>query len=38
MAIQQQQGSDLILNLKAAQNMGVTVPEAVIAKAKTVIK
>lgn len=38
MAIQQQQGSDLVLNLKAAQNMGVTVPEAVIARAKTVIK
>jgi len=38
MAIQQQQGTDLILNLKAAQNMGVTVPESIIAKAKKVIK
>ncbi len=38
MAIQQQTGSDLVLNLKAAERMGVTVPEAVIAKAKTVIK
>ena len=38
MAIQQQQGSDLILNLKAAQNMGVTVPEAITARAKKVIK
>ncbi len=38
MAIQQQQGTDLVLNLKAAQNMGVTVPEAVIARASKVIK
>ncbi len=38
MAIQQQAGSDLILNLKAAQNMGVTVPEAVTARASKVIK
>lgn len=38
MAIQQQAGSDLILNLKAAQNMGVTVPEAVKARASKVIK
>ncbi|MEQ8200639.1 MAG: ABC transporter substrate-binding protein [Syntrophomonadaceae bacterium] len=38
MAIQQQQGSDLILNLKAAKNMGVTVPEAVTARAVKVIK
>lgn len=38
MAIQQQTGSDLVLNLKAARNMGVAVPEAVIARAKTVIK
>lgn len=38
MAIQQQEGSDLILNLKAAQNMGVTVPEAVVTRASKVIK
>lgn len=38
MAIEQQQGTDLVLNLKAAQNMGVTVPESVIARASKVIK
>lgn len=38
MAIQQQQGTDLVVNLKAAQNMGVTVPDAIIAKASKVIK
>lgn len=38
MAIQQQQGTDLVLNLKAAQNMGVTIPDAIIAKASKVIK
>lgn len=38
MAIQQQQGTQLVLNLKAAQNMGVTVPDTVIAKATKVIQ
>lgn len=38
MAIQGQAGTDLVINLKAAQNMGVTVPEDVIAKAKKVIE
>lgn len=38
MAIQQQTGTDLILNLKAAQNMGVTIPESVISRATKVIR
>nr|WP_204615141.1 ABC transporter substrate-binding protein [Desulforadius tongensis] len=38
MAIQGQQGSDVVINLKAAQRMGVTIPDEVIAKAKEIIK
>lgn len=38
MAIQGQAGTDLVVNLKAAKNMGVTIPEDIIAKAKKVIK
>ncbi|HEX3011365.1 MAG TPA: ABC transporter substrate-binding protein [Syntrophomonadaceae bacterium] len=38
MAIEGQQGTDMTLNLKAAKNMGLTVPQDIIAKAKTVIK
>lgn len=38
MAIEGQEGTDLTLNLKAAKNMGVTISEEMIAKAKEVIK
>jgi putative ABC transport system substrate-binding protein len=38
MAIEKQEGTELVLNLKAAKNMGVTVPESIISKAKNVIK
>ncbi|AQS59201.1 ABC transporter substrate-binding protein [Desulforamulus ferrireducens] len=38
MAIQSQSGSELVINLQAAERMGVTVPEELIAKAKKVIK
>jgi putative ABC transport system substrate-binding protein len=38
MAIQGQAGTDLVLNLKAAKNMGVTISQDMIAKAKKVIK
>lgn len=38
MAIQGQAGTDLVLNLKAAKNMGVTISQEMIAKAKKVIK
>jgi putative ABC transport system substrate-binding protein len=38
MAIEGQQGTDLTLNLKAAENMGVTISQDMIAKAKNVIK
>lgn len=38
MAIQGQTGTDLVLNLKAAKNMGVTVSQDMIAKAKKVIQ
>jgi putative ABC transport system substrate-binding protein len=37
-AIQGQAGTDLVLNLKAAKNMGVTISQDIIAKAKKVIK
>lgn len=38
MAIEKQEGTELVLNLKAAKNMGVTIPESIISKAKNVIK
>ncbi|AEF93545.1 ABC transporter substrate binding protein [Desulfotomaculum nigrificans CO-1-SRB] len=38
MAIQGQDGTNIVLNLQAAKKMGVTVPEALQAKAKKVIK
>ena len=38
MAIQSQVGSELIINLQAAERMGVTIPEELKAKAKKVIK
>ena len=38
MAIEKQEGTELVLNLKAAKNMGVTIPESIISKAKNIIK
>lgn len=38
MAIQSQTGTELVLNLKASERMGVTIPESVKAKAKKVIE
>jgi putative ABC transport system substrate-binding protein len=38
MAIEGQEGTDLVLNLQAAKNMGVTISEEMIAQAKEVIK
>ncbi|MDD2235262.1 MAG: ABC transporter substrate-binding protein [Desulfitobacteriaceae bacterium] len=38
MAIQGQAGTDLVINLKAAEKMGVTIPEDILARAKNVIK
>ncbi|HWP97876.1 MAG TPA: ABC transporter substrate-binding protein [Syntrophomonadaceae bacterium] len=38
MAIQGQAGTDLVINLTAAKNMGVTVPQEIITKAKKVIQ
>lgn len=38
MAVQGQAGSDIVVNLQAAERMGITVPEEIIAKAAKVIE
>lgn len=38
MAIQSQPGTDLVINQKAAERMGVTIPQELLAKASKVIK
>ena len=38
MAVQGQVGTDIILNLKAAERIGLTIPKDVLAKANKTIK